>query len=431
MFERSGIMKVPKIVFIGAGSMSFGIPTFRDIFSCQDLRGASLCLVDINRENLDRMYDLALRMNEASGLGLHIEKTENRRDVLENTDFVINSLAIERCELWKKDFQIPKKYGIRHCLGENGGPGALFFTLRTFPVIMDIIHDMEELCPNAWFLNFSNPETRIVLGVNMYSKIRCIGLCHGIFMGQSDIAKMLGRDYESIEVRGAGMNHFQWILSIRDRETGEDLYPLFREAEKKYDPAFMPYSRRMFHFFGLYPTCSDDHLGEYQAYGYEAGEHGYDFDGDERERIRMKKEIADVVGGTRKVQDWLKPSGEQAVNILTSIYFNKRKQYPSAIVYNGGALKQLPDDVAVEIPVSVDADGVHKEVVDNLPDGCIGALQMQVSAQRLSIRAAAEGSRELALQALLCDPVINSSIAAEQILDELFRINKPYIRKCV
>ncbi|MCL2473176.1 MAG: hypothetical protein FWF26_05805, partial [Treponema sp.] len=103
----------------------------------------------------------------------------------------------------------------------------------------------------------------------------------------------------------------------------------------------------------------------------------------------------------------------------------------SAIVYNGGALKQLPDDVAVEIPVSVDADGVHKEVVDNLPDGCIGALQMQVSAQRLSIRAAAEGSRELALQALLCDPVINSSIAAEQILDELFRINKPYIRKCV
>jgi len=424
-------MKKPKIVFTGAGSMSFGIPTFMDIFTCEDLRGATLCLVDIDQVNLDRMYNLALKMNEETGMGILIQKTVNRRDVLEGTDFVINSLAIERCELWKKDFQIPKKYGIRHCLGENGGPGALFFTLRTFPVIMDIIHDMEELCPNAWFLNFSNPESRIVLGVNMYSKIRCIGLCHGIFMGQNDIAEIMDRDEDSIEIRGAGMNHFQWIISIRDKKTGEDLYPQFREAEKNYDPSFMPYSRRMFRFFGLYPTCSDDHLGEYQAYGYEAGEHGYDFDADEKERKNMAKEIAEAIGGSKKISDWLAPSGEQAVNILTSIHFNKRRHYPSAIVYNGGAIPQLPDDVAVEIPITADADGIHKEIVDNLPDGCIGALSMQVAAQRLSIRAAAEGSRELALQALLCDPVINSSTAAEQILEELFEVNKPYIRKCV
>ncbi|MDR2483110.1 MAG: hypothetical protein LBD08_05700, partial [Treponema sp.] len=424
-------MREPRIVFIGAGSMSFGIPTFRDIFTCPDLRGASLCLVDINPENLERMYGLARKMNEASGLGLRIEKTGNRRDVLAGADFVINSLAIERCELWKQDFQIPKKYGVRHCLGENGGPGALFFTLRTLPVIMDIVHDMEELCPRAWFLNFSNPETRIVLGVNLYSKIRCIGLCHGIFMGWNDIAKILGRDSKTIEVRGAGMNHFQWILSIRDRETGEDLYPQFREAEGKFDPSFMPYSRRMFHFFGLYPTCSDDHLGEYQAYGYEAGEHGYDFDWDESERARMKGEIAEVLGGARKAADWLEPSGEQAVNILASIHFNKRRRYPSAIVCNGGAIPQLPPDVAVEVPVTADADGVHREITPDLPCGCIGALQMQVSAQRLSVRAAAEGSKELALQALLCDPVIHSSAAAEGILEELFAINRPYIRSCV
>jgi alpha-galactosidase len=424
-------MKEPKIVFIGAGSMSFGIPTFRDIFTCPDLRGATLSLVDINPENLDRMYALAKKMNAVSGLNLTIEKTGNRRDVLAGTDFVINSLAIERCELWKKDFQIPKKHGIRHSLGENGGPGALFFTLRTFPVIMDIIHDMEDLCPGAWFLNFSNPETRIVLGVNMYSGIKCIGLCHGIFMSQSDIAKILGREYESIEVRGAGMNHFQWILSIRDNKSGEDLYPRFREAEKNFDPHFRPYSRRMFRFFGLYPTCSDDHLGEYQAYGYEAGEEGYGFDWDEKERGRMKTEVAQVLGGQKNPAEWLKPSGEQAVNILTSIHFNKYRRYPSAIVYNGGAIPQLPDDVAVEIPVTADADGVHKELVTGLPDGCIGALSMQVSAQRLSVRAAAQGSRELALQALLCDPVINSSHAAEKIIDELFEINKPYIRQCV
>jgi alpha-galactosidase len=265
----------------------------------------------------------------------------------------------------------------------------------------------------------------------MYSKIRCVGLCHGIFMGQADIALILGRDFKDIEVRGAGMNHFQWILSIRDRKTGEDLYPLFRKAEKDYDPAFRPYTRRMFHFFGLWPTCSDDHLGEYQAYGYEAGEDGYDFDSDEKDRVRMKQEIAEVLGGSKPAAEWLEPSGEQAVNILTSMFFNKRRHYPSAIVYNGGAIPQLPDDVAVEIPVSADADGIHKELIPDLPDGCLGALHMQVSAQRLSIRAAAEGSRELALQALLCDPVIHSSQAAEKLLDELFAINRPYIRKCI
>jgi alpha-galactosidase len=154
--------------------MSFGAKTFGDIFSCPMLEGATLCLVDIDPDNLNSMYALAQKMNTVSNMKLIIEKNQDRRSVLPGTNFVINSLAIERCELWKKDFQIPKKYGIRHCLAENGGPGALFFTMRTIPVIMDIVRNMEELCPDAWFLNFSNPETRIVLAVNRYSKIKCI-----------------------------------------------------------------------------------------------------------------------------------------------------------------------------------------------------------------------------------------------------------------
>lgn len=424
-------MKTPKIVFIGAGSMSFGTPTFRDIFTSEKLKGATLSLVDIDKENLDRMYSLAVKLNEVSGYGINIEKTMERRDVLAGADFVINSLAIERCDLWKQDFNVPIKHGVRHCLGENGGAGALFFTMRTLPLIMDIVHDMEELCPNAWFLNFSNPETRIILGVNMYSKIKCIGLCHGIFMAQHAMAHILGRDYDSIQVFGAGMNHFQWILSIRDKETGEDLYPEFREKEKTFDPTFEPYTRKMFNFFGLFPTCSDDHLGEYQAYGYEAGEHGYNFEWDAQDRIRMKEEIAALISGEKDVNEWLTPSGEQAIEVITSIFFNDRKNIASAIVYNDGAISQLPDDIAVEVPITVDGDGVHKRVVRGMPDGVIGLLNLQVSAQRLSVRAAINGSKELALQALLCDPTINSTTAAVAIVDELFEINKQYIRKCI
>ncbi len=424
-------MRTPKIVFIGAGSMSFGVPTFRDIFTNEKLAGATLCLVDIDAENLERMYALAKKMNEVSGRGLKLEKTTQRRDVLAGADFVINSLAIERCDLWKQDFRVPQKYGVRHTLGENGGPGALFFTMRTLPVILDIMRDMEELCPEAWFLNFSNPETRIVLGVNLYSKIKCIGLCHGIFMARWDMAKILGRPAESVEVFGAGMNHFQWIQSVRDKATGEDLYPEFRKKEAEFDPEFRPYSRRLFRFFGLYPTCSDDHLGEYQAYGYEAGEEGYNFEADARDRERMSREIAEVIDGRRDARDWLVPSGEQAVEVITGIFFNEQKYIPSAIVYNDDTISQLPADVAVESPILVDGGGVHKIAVRGLPDGVVGLLNMQVSAQRLSVRAAAYGSRELALQALLCDPVIQSSYAAERIVDELFEINRPYIRKCI
>ncbi|GHV02967.1 alpha-galactosidase [Spirochaetia bacterium] len=424
-------MKPPKIVFIGAGSQSFGITTFGDIFSCPTLKGSNLCLVDIDPVNLDRMYNLALKLNEASGLALIIEKTTDRRSVLPGADFIINSLAIERCELWKKDFQIPQKYGIRHCLGENGGPGALFFTMRTIPVILDIVHDMEELCPNAWFLNFSNPETRIVLAVNMYSKIKCIGLCHGIFSVAGRIGKMMNRDPKTMEIYAAGMNHFQWILSIRDPETGEDLYPLLRRADKEYDPSYQAYSRKMFRFFGLYPTCSDDHLGEYQAYGYEAGEKGYNFAGDEQERIQKRKQIEDIVSGRVDPKTLIVPSEEQAINVIIGIHYNLRKNIPAAIVYNDGAISQLPDDIAVEVPITVDADGVHKHIVRNIPDGPIGAMSMQIAAQRLSVRAAALGSKELALQALLCDPVINNTDAAVKIIDELFEINKPYIRKCI
>ena len=227
------------------------------------------------------------------------------------------------------------------------------------------------------------------------------------------------------------MNHFQWILSIRDKETGEDLYPEFREKEKAFDPSFMPYSRKLFRFFGLYPTCSADHLGEYQAYGYEAGEHGYDFDWDAQDRVRMKREIAALVSGEKEIDEWLVPSGEQAIEVVTGIFFNDRKNIPSAIVYNDGALSQLPDDVAVELPITVDGDGVHKRVVRSMPDGVIGLMNQQVSAQRLSIRAAAQGSKELALQALLCDPVIQSTDAAVKIVEELFERNRQYIRKCV
>lgn len=186
-------MNKTKIVFIGVGSMSFGVNVFKDLFICKEFSGSTLSLVDIDKDNLERMYSLAVKMNDHLGSGLIIERTVNRREVLPGAGFVINSIAVDRLNLWKQDFEVPKKYGIRHVLGENGGPGALFHTMRNVPIIMDIVHDMEELCPDAYFMNFSNPESRIILAISRYSKIKNLGLCHGIFGGKASAAKNNGQ----------------------------------------------------------------------------------------------------------------------------------------------------------------------------------------------------------------------------------------------
>lgn len=424
-------MQTTKIVFIGAGSVSFGLSMFRDLFCSKELPGSTLCLVDTNPESLQRMTSLAKVMSQQSGLGLKIEATQDRRAALDGAGFVINSTAIDRNRLWKLDFEVPKKYGIRHTLGENGGPGGVFFTLRTLPLVMDIIHDMEELCPTAFFINFSNPESRIILAVGKYSRIRCIGLCHGIFMSQHDMAQIMGLPEEQVDLWAAGLNHFQWVLELRDRQTGEDLYPRFKMMEKDFDPTFLPLSRKLFRAFGKYPTCSDDHLGEYLPYGYEAGEVGYNFAGDERWRKELAAAIDVVNAGGPVPQDWFTPSGERGARVISGILHNKKEPIESGVVYNQGAIPNLPPDLAVEVPVTVDAAGIHPVSLGPLPDGIARLLYMQASVQQLAVEAAMRASRELALQALLIDPVINSASAAEKILDELWLVNKPYIRACL
>jgi alpha-galactosidase len=422
-------MNTTKIVFIGAGSMSFGLSMFKDLFTEPELRGSTFTLVDTNPENLERMRALAEHMNQHLNAGIRVEAAADRRAALPGAAFVVNSVVIERNRLWKLDFEIPKKYGIRHTLGENGGPGGLFFTLRTIPLILDIVRDMEELCPTATFINFSNPESRIILALGRHSRIRAVGLCHGIFMAQHDVARILGLPAAEVDVWGAGLNHFQWLTDIRRRATGEDLYPALRQADVTFDPAFMPVSRRLFRAFGRYPSCSDDHLGEYIAYGWEGGQEGYDFAGDERDRVETRAAIEAVIAGRQPLpEEWIRPSGERGVAVITGMLNNKKTFIEAGVVYNRGAIPNLPADLAVEVPIIADAAGIHPVSLGPLPEGIACLLAMQASVQQLSVEAAVRADKNLALQALLIDPVVHSASAAQALLDELWEINAPYIR---
>lgn len=420
-----------KIVFLGASSMSFGLSMLRDIFTSDELRGSTLTLVGRNPKTLAKMAELAKLLNNKTGAGLLIEQTTDRRAAFDGAEFVVNATAIDRNRLWKLDFDVPRKYGIRHTLGENGGPGGLFFTLRTLPLVFDFVREMQELCPKALFINFSNPESRIILALGKYSPIRALGLCHGILMGQGDVARIIGLPYEQVDVWGAGINHFQCLMQIRDRATGEDLYPLLRTKERDYDPSFAPLTRRLFRAFGYWMTCSDEHFGEYLAYGWEGGENGYDFAGDERGRAEFGNALNLVLAGAPLPPDWLTPSGERGAAAIGGIIHNKKRVLESGIVFNRGVVPNLPPDAAVEVPVMADAAGIHPISLGALPDPIAKLLNMQVSVQQLAVEAAVHASKEIALQALLIDPVVNSASAAVKLLDELWDVNRPYIRPCI
>jgi alpha-galactosidase/6-phospho-beta-glucosidase family protein len=357
---------------------------------------------------------LAKLLNSKTGAGLLIEQTTDRRAALDGAGFVVNATAIDRNRLWKLDFDIPRKYGIRHTLGENGGPGGLFFTLRTLPLIFDLAREMQELCPKALFLNFSNPESRIILALGKYSPIRALGLCHGIFMGQGDVARILSLPAQQVDVWGAGINHFQCLLQIRNRATGEDLYPLLRAKEQAYNPSFAPLTRQLFRAFGYWMTCSDEHFGEYLAYGWEGGEEGYDFAADERERAEFANALDQVLAGAPLPSHWLTPSGERAAAAISAFVHNQKRVLESGVVFNRGVVPNLPPEAAVEVPVVADAAGIHPVSLGPLPDQIAKLLGTQVSVQQLAVEAAVRASKEIALQALLIDPVVNSALEARR-----------------
>lgn len=432
--------KLPKIVMIGAGSASFGSDVIREAFTTRELWGSELVFMDKNQVTLSKMVKIAERINRELNANYLIKSTINRCEALEGADFVIIAIAIDRNKMWKYDFEIPRKYGIRHVLGENGGPGSLFHTMRNVPIILDICRDMEKLCPNALLINFTNPESRICLAISKYTRIKAVGLCHQIGAGFDMVSHITGRKRNNIDIKAAGLNHFTWMLDIRDLSTGEDLYPELIEKEKSFDPEYERLSRYIFHKFGIFPVPGDGHLGEYIPFAAEMmSDKGFDFDEDDIFRIDIDKFIEDIGNGVLPIDtpvcnDWfgpdsslVAPSNEDAFTIIKGMTFNTNEYIISANLPNNGSISNLPDDAIVEIPAMVGGFGIRGLFMGELPRGAAALCSSQIAVQHLAVDAGATGDEALAMQALLVDPNVPSAKAAESIFEELMRINKPYL----
>ena len=374
----------------------------------------------------------------------------DRREALPGADVVIVSVAVDRMATWRLDWQIPLRHGVRHVLGENGGPGGLSHALRNIPLLLAIARDIEALAPNALLLNFTNPASRLCLALHRHTRLRFVGLCHQIGEGYRLVNEVLRlvpkaddlrKSYDeapgawraytgALEKRyhivAAGINHFTFALDIRDRLTGEDLYPALRSGIAKMPVDFELMSRRLLDTFGLFCATGDGHAGEYVGYAADTIPlTGFDFDAYIQRGETLRARLAAVVAGTAPPAP--APSGERAIPIIAALANGGSQHELSVNIPNRGCIGNLSDDAIVEVPGLVAGGRVLGVQVGDLPRGIAAMLAQQIEIQELVVEAAVTGSRTLALQALLLDPVIHSFAQAEHTLDDLLAAQAAYL----
>jgi alpha-galactosidase len=459
-------MTIPtKIVVIGAGSASFGENTLSALMRSKRLRGSTLALVDRNLETLDIVTRLARRLDQDWDSGITITSHSHHQEALEDAAFVVSAIEVGAREgLWKKDFEIPLKYGVRQPYAENGGPGGFAHAARNLVPVMQIVRDMEEACPEAWFINFTNPMIRICDAISRHSRIKAVGLCHQIFIGytmvgialckelgidvpdgitgmQADIqqAALRNRVKEQIvprvDIRAAGLNHFSWILSIRDRQTGEDLYPLFKQRWNELDPAFEPLTRRVFDAFDLFPISGDTHLCEYLPWVSDPLTRPWEkyaiplYDWDLMAAVRdfQHERLKSMADGQMTIQGLEDTDSEGALEMIENVAAASTHYHLAANLPNVGQIANLPFGATVETPVIVDGAGIHPVHVGAFPGPVAELLRRETSVAQLCVDASIAGDRQKALQCLLLDPVINDFELAKQVLEDYLTSYKEYL----
>ncbi len=447
------MMSQIKVVIIGAGSTVFTPGLLADMARSPVMRDAQVVLVDLNPTAVEIMTKLGRRLASEKGVNLQVEGTTDSRQALPGASFVTTTIAVGGARAWEQDLRIPEKYSIYQTVGDSVGPGGLFRALRHIPELVAIAQDMEELCPEAWLLNYTNPLSVNVRAVLKATHIRCVGLCHGILHTRRAIARDLGVPPEELSLVAAGVNHLSWVLDIRHR--GQDVYPRFREMvrERLQDPRAQPshdpyeglqlVSATLMEIYGLYPSPGDRHVAEFfphflrmeggfLAYGLQPG---LDLTNDILsgkgslwEHLRAEAE------GTSPIDPNLldeSREGERAVGIMEAI-LQDRPQYELAVnVLNEGLIPNLPSYGVVEVPGVVSGYGVRGMAVGELPEGIAGVLSARIRQQELTVDAALTGNKQLALQAMLADPLVRDVKAARAMLDELLEAHASYLPQFV
>lgn len=420
-----------KITFIGAGSTIFAKNVLGDVMLTESIRDAEIALYDIDGERLEESFVMISALNRSiNGEAAKIRKylgVENRKEALAGARFVVNAIQVggyEPCTV--TDFEIPKKYGLRQTIGDTLGIGGIFRALRTIPVLEGIARDIEEVCPDAWFLNYTNPMAMLTGYMQRFTNVKTIGLCHSVQTCAYTILKELGMD----EYIGrctdtiAGINHMGWLLDIRDPE-GNDLYPeirrraLEKNREKHGDMVRLEYIIRL----GYFCTESSEHNAEYNPFfiksRYPELIDQFCIPLDEYPRRCVKQ-----IGDWKKQKEELMQdaarldhtrSNEYASRIMEAMVTNRPYKLGGNVI-NNGLIDNLPSDACVEVPCLVDGSGITPCRIGRLPTQLAAMNITNINPQLLAIEAAVTRSRDKIYQAAMLEPHTAAELSIADIV---------------
>ena len=411
---------MPKIAFIGAGSVVFTKNLLGDILSFPELDQSTILLHDIDPVRLETAEAMARWTARAIGAHPKIESHLERTRALEGADYVINMVQVGGHPATLIDFNIPRQYGLRQTIADTHGIGGIFRALRTIPVVQDITTEMESHCPDALLMNYSNPMAMICWSVFASSPVQIVGLCHSVQTTTREISRYVNIPYEELTYLSAGINHMAWLLKLK--HDGQDIYPLLRKAfrENRIPPKDLVRAE-IFHRLGYYVTESSEHFAEYGPYfiPYESHVKRFNIPLDEYIR-RSEANLAEFENTRIKLSNGepfeTKHSEEYASQIIHSLETGE----PSLIygnVRNDGLIENLPAGCCVEVPCIADIDGIHPESIGKLPPHLAALNRQHISVQELTVLAALEGKPEHIYHAAMLDPLVSATLTLEQVWD--------------
>lgn len=436
-----------KVTFMGAGSTVFAKNVLGDIMSTPALRECEIALYDIDGVRLEESYIMVTALNRnINESRAKVEKylgVENRRDALRGADFVVNAIQVglyDPCTII--DFEVPKKYGLRQTIADSNGIGGIFRALRTIPVLKDFTDDMAEVCPNAYFLNYTNPMAQLAGYLGRYTPIKSVGLCHSVQGCSRNLLKDLGIEYkEPLRESIAGINHMGWLLELEDAD-GTDLYPEIRERAiailesgktDHHDLVRYEYIRRL----GYYCTESSEHNAEYNNFFIKAKYpeliERYNIPLDEYPRRCInqienwkkdrEKYMHDDVTHTRTT--------EYASYIMEAIVTDIPYKIGGNVI-NNGLIPNLPAEACVEVACLVNKNGIQPCAQKPLPLQLAAMNSAMIGVQLLTIEAAVTQKKETIYQAAMLDPHTSSELSIDEIIrlcDDLIEAHGSYLPK--
>lgn len=438
--NQAGGFIMVKVTFMGAGSTVFAKNVLGDCLVSPDLKGMEIALYDIDAERLDDSLAMLKAINRQYRSKATIKTylgIRNRKKALAGADFVVNAIQVggyDPCTI--TDFEIPKKYGLRQTIADTLGIGGIFRALRSIPVVLDFLRDMEEVCPKALFINYTNPMAMITGAIQKASPIKSVGLCHSVQHCAERLLSNVGMEYdEKIQWKIAGINHQAWLLEIS--KDGEDLYPQIKKlAEEVELPKDDLVRMKLMKTFGYYITESSEHASEYLPYFIKSAHpeliDEYNIPLDEYPRrcvsqIDAWKALRETLVTQKKLEHTR--SGEYASYIIEAMLNNKPYKLGGNVL-NNGLITNLPREACVEVPCLVDASGIQPVFVGDLPEQLAALNRTNINPQILTMKAALTHKKEYVYYAAMLDPHTSAELTIDQIrslCDDLFEAHKAWL----